>query len=59
MPCTAAVPPVVRTAPTEVMVRGTMVTGSSRTSVKEARRLRLIRAGFCEPRKRVWGVFWV
>ena len=56
IPCTAAFPPVVSAAPkalpTATVVRGTMVTGSRRTSVNEASTLRLTWAGLCEPRKR-------
>ena len=49
IPCTAAVLPVVIAAPTAL---GTMVTGSKRTSVNEARTVRLTWAGLCDPRKR-------
>ena len=49
IPFTAAVELVLTKAPT---VRGTMVTGRSKTFVKEARTFRFIKAGFCESRKR-------
>ena len=50
IPFTAAVELVVTNAPT---VRGTIVTGRSKTFVNEARTLRFMSAGFCESRKRV------
>lgn len=49
IPLAAALEPVVTRAPT---VRGTIVTGRSKTLVKEAKTLRFNKAGFCEPRNR-------
>ncbi len=57
MPCTAALLVVVMAAPTAPTVRGTMVTGSRSTSVKEASTVRFTWAGLCEPRKRAVSVF--
>jgi hypothetical protein len=52
MPWTAAEPPVMRTPPTALTVRGTRVTGRRRTFVNEVRTLRLIWAGLWDVRKR-------